>query len=56
MKTALIIAALFATMLVLPVALWLTTLIRPPKSDEEAMHRHVDEARRKARRRLDDIR
>ena len=36
-----------------PSAVWLTKLIRPPKPEEEAIHRGVAEARRQARRRID---
>jgi hypothetical protein len=31
----------------IPVVVWLTKLIRPPKPKEEAIHRGVEEARRR---------
>ena len=50
MYTALII---FVIALGVPAALWLTKLIRPPKPEEEAIHRGVNEARRQGRRHID---
>ena len=47
MYTALMIGAIFAVVLGMPAVLWLTKLIRPPKPKEEAIHRAVEEARRR---------
>ena len=52
MTTALIIGAIVALVMGLPAFVWLTKLIRPPKPEEEAIHRGIAEARtREARRR-----
>jgi hypothetical protein len=47
MSTALMIGAIFAVALGVPAVVWLTKLIRPPKPEEEAIHRGVEEARRR---------
>ena len=49
MYTALIIGAVFTVVLGVPDVVWLTKLIRPPKPEEEAIHRGVEEARRPVR-------
>ena len=49
MYTALIIGAIFTVVLGVPAVVWLTKLIRPPKPEEEAIHRGVEEARRPVR-------
>jgi hypothetical protein len=53
MNTALIIGVIFTLVLAMPAVMWLTKLIRPPKPEEEAMHRKVAEARKDARKRMD---
>jgi hypothetical protein len=52
MYTALMIAAVFVIALGVPAAVWLTKLIWPPKPKEEAIHRGVEEARRRIDRLL----
>ena len=52
MFTALIVATVFVIALGVPVAVWLTKLIWPPKAKEEAIHRGVEEARRRIDRLL----
>jgi hypothetical protein len=47
MYTALIIVAIFAMVLGVPAVVWLTKLIRPPKREDEAIDRRVEEARRR---------
>jgi hypothetical protein len=47
MYTALIVATVFVVALGVPAVVWLTKLIRPPKPEEEAIHRGVEEARRR---------
>jgi hypothetical protein len=47
MYTALIIVAVFAMVLGVPAVVWLTNLIRPPKPEDEAIDRRVEEARRR---------
>jgi hypothetical protein len=47
MYTALIIVAIFAMVLGVPVVVWLTKLIHPPKPEDEAIDRRVEEARRR---------
>jgi hypothetical protein len=47
MYTALVIGAIFTIAVGVPAVVWLTKLIRPPKPEEEAIHRGVDEARRR---------
>ena len=45
MSTALVIGAFVVIVLGVPFVMWLTKLIRPPKPDEEAIHRGVRDAR-----------
>ena len=47
MYTALMVGAIFAVVLGVPAIVWLTKLIRPAKPEEEAIHRGVEEARRR---------
>jgi hypothetical protein len=47
MYTVLVIGAIFAIVLGVPAAVWITKLIRPPRPEEEAIHRGVEEARRR---------
>lgn len=47
MYTALVIVAVFTVVLGVPAVVWLTKLIRPAKPEEEAIHRGVEEARRR---------
>ena len=47
MCTALVIGAIFVIVLGVPATMWLTKLIRPPKPDDEAIDRRVEEARRR---------
>ncbi len=47
MFTALMVGAFFVLGVGVPVAVWLTKLLRPPKPEEEAIHRGVEEARRR---------
>jgi len=47
MYTALLVGAFFILGVGIPLVVWLTKLIRPPKPEEEAIHRGVDEARRR---------
>jgi len=51
MGTALIIGAIFTLVLAGPAAIWLTKLIWPPKPEEEAIHRRIEETRRREARR-----
>jgi hypothetical protein len=53
MFTALIIGAVVIVGLGMPVFMWLTKVIRPPKPEEEAIHRGVAEARKAARNLID---
>ena len=39
MNTALIIGVILALVLAMPAVMWLTKLIRPPKPEDEAIHR-----------------
>ena len=55
MNTALIIGAILTLVLATPAVMWLTKLIRPPKPEEESIHRKVAEARKDARKRMDRI-
>jgi hypothetical protein len=41
------IGAIFTVVLGVPAAVWLTKLIRPPKPEEEAIHRGIEDARRR---------
>jgi hypothetical protein len=43
----LVIAMVLTVALGVPAVVWLTKLIRPPKPEEEAIHRGVEEARRR---------
>jgi hypothetical protein len=47
MYAVMLIVAFFIAALALPVVLWLTKRVRPPKPEEEAIHRRVEEARRR---------
>jgi hypothetical protein len=47
MYTALMIVTFFALGIGIPVVVWITKLIKPPKPKEEAIHRGVEEARRR---------
>jgi hypothetical protein len=47
MFTTLLVGACFVLGIGVPLVVWLTKLIRPPKPEEEAIHRGVDEARRR---------
>ena len=47
MYTALVIGAIFIIGLGVPAVVWLTKLIRPPKPDEESIHRGIEDARRR---------
>ena len=47
MYSALIVGAIFVLVMGVPAVVWLTKLIRPPKPQEEAIKRGVEEARRR---------
>ncbi|MBR2814795.1 MAG: hypothetical protein IKE60_09110 [Reyranella sp.] len=51
--TALIIGAIVIVGFGVPAFMWLTKLIRPPKPEEEAIHRGVAAARKAARDLID---
>jgi hypothetical protein len=53
MFTALIIGAVVIVGFGVPAFMWLTKLIRPPKPEEEAIHRGVADARKTARNLID---
>ena len=55
MTTALIIGAIVALVMGLPAFVWLTKLIRPPKPEEEAIHRGIGEARKREARRRENM-
>jgi hypothetical protein len=55
MNTALMIGVILTLVLAMPAVLWLTKLIRPPKPEEESIHRKVAQARKDARKRMDRI-
>jgi hypothetical protein len=55
MNTALIIGVILTLALATPAVMWLTKLIRPPKPEEESIHRKIAEARKDARKRMDRI-
>jgi hypothetical protein len=55
MNTALIIGVILTLALATPAVIWLTKLIRPPKPEEESIHRKIAEARKDARKRMDRI-
>jgi hypothetical protein len=52
MYTALVISVLFVIGFGVPAVVWLTKLIKPPKPEEEKIHRGVEEARRRMDRYL----
>jgi hypothetical protein len=47
MYKVLMIGATFITIVGVPVAVWLTKLIWPPKPEEEKIHRGIEEAGRR---------
>jgi hypothetical protein len=47
MYSFLMVSAFFILGIGIPLVVWLTKLVRPPKPDEEAIHRGVEEARRR---------
>lgn len=47
MYTVLIIGAVLIIGLGVPVAVWLTKLLRPAKPEEETIHRGIEDARRR---------
>lgn len=47
MYTVLVIGVVLIIGLGMPAAMWLMKLLRPPKPDEEAIHRGVEDARRR---------
>ena len=49
--TALIIGVIVALVMGVPAFVWLTKLIRPPRAEEEAIHRGIEEARKREARR-----
>ncbi len=55
MNTALMIGVILTLVLATPAVMWLTKLIRPPKPEEESIHRKVAAARKDARKRMDRI-
>ena len=55
MNTALIIGVILTLVLAMPAVLWLTKLIRPPKPEEESIHRKIAEARKDARKRMERL-
>ena len=55
MNTALMIGVILTLVLAMPAVMWLTKLIRPPKPEEESIHRKVAQARKDARKRMDRI-
>jgi hypothetical protein len=55
MNTALIIGVILTLALATPAVIWLTKLLRPPKPEEESIHRKIAEARKDARKRMDRI-
>ena len=55
MTTALVIGAIVALVMGLPAFVWLTKLIRPPKPEEEAIHRGIAEARKREARRRENM-
>jgi len=46
-NTVLIIGAILAIAFGVPATVWLTKLIRPPKPEEEKIHREIEAARRR---------
>ena len=55
MNTVLIIGVILTLVLATPAVLWLTKLIRPPKPEEESIHRKVAEARKDVRKRMERL-
>ncbi|OFX01820.1 MAG: hypothetical protein A3D94_01665 [Alphaproteobacteria bacterium RIFCSPHIGHO2_12_FULL_66_14] len=55
MSTALVIGVIFTLMLAMPAVMWLTKLICPPKPEEEAIHRGIEETRRREARRREKM-
>lgn len=55
MNTALIVGAIVALVMGVPAFVWLTKLMRPPKPEEEAIHRGIAEARKREARRREKI-
>jgi len=55
MNTALIIGAIFTLVMGVPAFVWLTKLIRPPKPEEEAIHRGIAEVRKREARRREQM-
>ena len=55
MTMALMIGVIFTLVLAMPAIMWLTKLIRPPKPEDEAIHRKVAEARKDASKRMDRL-
>jgi hypothetical protein len=47
MFTALLVGAFFVIGVGVPVVVWLTKKLKPPKPEEEAIHQGVEEARRR---------
>lgn len=47
MYSVLVVAVLVVIGFGVPAVVWLTKLIRPPKPEEERIHRSVEEARRR---------
>jgi hypothetical protein len=47
MYTAMVVGVVLIIGLGVPAIMWLTKLIKPPKPKEEAIHRGVEEARRR---------
>ena len=47
MYTALAIVVIVVIVMGVPAVVWLTKLIRPPKPEEEKIHRGVEEARKR---------
>lgn len=55
MNTAFIIGVIIAVVVGVPAFVWLTKLIRPPKPEEEAIHRGIAEARKREARRRENM-
>ena len=47
MNTALIVVTIVAIVIGVPAVVWLTKLIRPPRPQEEKIHRGIEEARKR---------
>jgi len=50
MSTALIVVTIVVIVMGVPAVVWLTKLIRPPKPEEEKIHRGIEEARKRVDR------